>query len=433
MATYNSSFNNPYPSGWKNTPEQTTPITAEALQAHTDALQAIDDYLSENPIPESGGGGTGGTTNYNELTNKPSINGVELNGNKTSEQLGISGGTDDYEELNNKPTINGVEVVGDLTAEDLGLSGGGSGTDNYNDLSNKPSIEGVELVGDKTLADFGGKKQIRISWADFQLLPTEEKEDLSIVYFIYDFPNTEYTASNIVYVDTLSNLGATNVQDAIQTVANIAKGRNQAHVFATTEDMQEWLSDSANKGLWSKGDNIYIVEIDVSDWWVAEVLEEADSETGYYYKIAQLETQKVDLTNYLPLSGGTMTGDLKTTNIYGTTPNTMAVGSTAYPYKVMRSNQFVATDAIKTYGSLSINIPGTTETTGLSILTIGNNTPIGEEGNARGLLRIHDSNYYRHDILPNDNLSGNVTQYLSSKSGILATVSLSGTKLTINL
>lgn len=35
-------------------------------------------------------GGSGGTTNYNELSNKPSINNVELSGNKTSDDLGIS-------------------------------------------------------------------------------------------------------------------------------------------------------------------------------------------------------------------------------------------------------------------------------------------------------------------------------------------------------
>lgn len=36
-----------------------------------------------------GGGGTGGTSDYNALTSKPSINGVTLSGNKTSADLGI--------------------------------------------------------------------------------------------------------------------------------------------------------------------------------------------------------------------------------------------------------------------------------------------------------------------------------------------------------
>ena len=36
-----------------------------------------------------GSGGSGGTTNYNALLNKPSINGVTLTGNKTLKQLGL--------------------------------------------------------------------------------------------------------------------------------------------------------------------------------------------------------------------------------------------------------------------------------------------------------------------------------------------------------
>ena len=47
------------------------------------------DYLCKNGT----GGGSGGTTNYNDLTNKPTINGVTLEGNKTAEDLKISGMT----------------------------------------------------------------------------------------------------------------------------------------------------------------------------------------------------------------------------------------------------------------------------------------------------------------------------------------------------
>ena len=35
-------------------------------------------------------GGGGGTTNYNDLTNKPSINGVELVGDQTPQDLGLA-------------------------------------------------------------------------------------------------------------------------------------------------------------------------------------------------------------------------------------------------------------------------------------------------------------------------------------------------------
>lgn len=81
-----------------------------------------------------------------------------------------------------------------------------------------------------------------------------------------------------------------------ETALSIAKGINSAKVFDTTADMEAWLSDEANKGKCDVGNNLYIVDIDVPDWWIAEVLETPDSETGYYYKIAQLEVQKVDLT-----------------------------------------------------------------------------------------------------------------------------------------
>ena len=97
----------------------------------------------------------------------------------------------------------------------------------------------------------------------------------------------------------------TQVNEKADTAENIAKGRNQAHVFATTADMQTWLSNEENKGLYNVGDNLYIVDVDVPDWWIEEVLDEADAETGYYYKIAQLEVQKVDLSEYLKNTGDT--------------------------------------------------------------------------------------------------------------------------------
>ena len=43
---YRHSFVNPYPNGWKNADiSQDTPIDADALQAHTDAIKIIDNFL----------------------------------------------------------------------------------------------------------------------------------------------------------------------------------------------------------------------------------------------------------------------------------------------------------------------------------------------------------------------------------------------------
>ena len=84
-------------------------------------------------------------------------------------------------------------------------------------------------------------------------------------------------------------------QNTADTATNIAKGKNQAKVFATTEKMYEWLSKEENKGIAQKGDNLYIVDVGVPDWWIAEVLD-APNADGRYYELGQLETQKVDLT-----------------------------------------------------------------------------------------------------------------------------------------
>lgn len=102
----------------------------------------------------------------------------------------------------------------------------------------------------------------------------------------------EFKSSETVILNRLDE-----ANDNAETALSIAKGRNQAHVFNTTSDLHAWLSNKDNAGLYQVGDNLYIVEIDVPDWWVSEVLTEVDAETGFYYKIAQLETQKVDLTN----------------------------------------------------------------------------------------------------------------------------------------
>ena len=50
------------------------------------------------------GGGSGGTSNYNDLTNQPQINGVTLTENKTSADLGISEMTEEQKEQLNQNT-----------------------------------------------------------------------------------------------------------------------------------------------------------------------------------------------------------------------------------------------------------------------------------------------------------------------------------------
>lgn len=76
------------------------------------------------------------------------------------------------------------------------------------------------------------------------------------------------------------------------TVESIAKGRATGYVFDTIEDMNIWLASDQqetpypNTDLLKLGDNLYIRETDVPDYWW-------DGSSAQ-----PLETQKVDLTEY---------------------------------------------------------------------------------------------------------------------------------------
>ena len=96
------------------------------------------------------GGGTG-TTDYTQLTNKPKINNVELNGNKTAQDLGISGNvqadwnvTDPTNGayINNKPTI--PTKTSDLTNDSNFVSDSNyTHTDNNYTTTEKDKLAGI--------------------------------------------------------------------------------------------------------------------------------------------------------------------------------------------------------------------------------------------------------------------------------------------------
>ena len=85
----------------------------------------------------------------------------------------------DYENLENKPQINGHELVGNKSSDDLGLQNkltagenitidendgtisAEGGVTSYVDLDNKPSINGHELIGNKTSAELGVQDEIK--------------------------------------------------------------------------------------------------------------------------------------------------------------------------------------------------------------------------------------------------------------------------------
>lgn len=105
-----------------NTEDLPVPITRE------------ETYLDE--IAKKPGGG--GSSNYNDLNNRPQMNSVTLAGNKSTEDL--------------IPIGSGLRFNSN---GELEATGGGGGTSDYDDLDNKPQINSVTLSGNKSLADIG--------------------------------------------------------------------------------------------------------------------------------------------------------------------------------------------------------------------------------------------------------------------------------------
>lgn len=98
--------------------------------------------------------------------------------------------------------------------------------------------------------------------------------------------------NNILNGVTSHNINETahpSILQAIQTAENIARGKSLARVFDTYADMTAWLAIPENTESLNVGDNLYIRDLGVKDYWwdgtEPQVLEaEAPDLTDYYTK-----------------------------------------------------------------------------------------------------------------------------------------------------
>ena len=127
----------------------------------------------------SGGSGSGGTTNYNALLNKPSINGVELSGNKTLTQLGIT----NYNDTQVKTQISNIlKAIGD--------------------------IDGLTIVGVKDLVNAVNKLDLSF----MQSIVYNTKDGKKLLTITYKNGNT--TDIDVTAIITSTNIGElANVDD----------------------------------------------------------------------------------------------------------------------------------------------------------------------------------------------------------------------------
>lgn len=86
------------------------------------------------------------------------------------------------------------------------------------------------------------------------------------------------------------------IKSTADNAETIAMGATRAMVFDTIAAMETWLKTAANKGKLKIGDNLYIKAVDVPDYWVSAVYENATPE-GFYYNYSRLEVGTIKLSN----------------------------------------------------------------------------------------------------------------------------------------
>ncbi len=125
-------------------------------------------YQMVDQLEEGGGGGGGGTTNYNELSNKPAIEGHQLVGNKTASELGLA----TTSQLNGKvDKVEGSSLMTSAQATKLeGIEAGAevnvqadwnqanSSADDY--IKNKPTLGAAAEKGVDTVPTDGSDNLI---------------------------------------------------------------------------------------------------------------------------------------------------------------------------------------------------------------------------------------------------------------------------------
>ena len=197
-------------------PDVSNLATKTELNAKQDTLVSGTNIRTLNGVSLLGEGNIQldeGSTDYTLLTNKPSINNVELNGNLSFEDLGLDVNTT-WEQIQNKPTFATVATSGD-----------------YNDLTNTPDLAVYQTITDNSLATNvktipGAINEIKNSVDSISdpyeinltnLLSAEDSESISTAIGGIDNLNATVQDNRII-VGTISN---GNVSVSIRILGNV--------------------------------------------------------------------------------------------------------------------------------------------------------------------------------------------------------------------
>ncbi|KAA6402354.1 MAG: hypothetical protein EZS28_002117 [Streblomastix strix] len=164
-------------------------------------------------------------------------------------------------------------------------------------------------------------------------------------------------------------------QPQLQEVRDIASGKSKGYIFATTDEMNTWMEDQENVAKLAIGDNLYIVDNQVMDyWWDGSSLR-------------ALETELPDMKNVMTIHGAAIGGGNAITDL-------SFERNTLIPAK---NCSFITTNYDETITGQK-TFYTTIQSVGISVQNYDNNSVVCAGGGVKSIQDINASadfsNYY---------------------------------------
>ena len=299
-----------------------------------------------------GGGGGGGTTNYNALTNKPSINSVELSGNKTLSDLGIQSAIDSSHKLSadlvsTSGTTNQFNMQADWTQAD-NTSG------DY--IKNKPNLGTAALA----------------ATTDFATATQGTKADSAI--------QSVKIGGSALTPDSNKAVNITSIPSSV--TATTQSQKDNSTKIATTAYVDKAISDLPEPMVWT---GTITITADVSDTTkcsivVSEPASAANIKQGFTYKIASIAdtpaytgTLKVGDTMVAAKNAPAVTSAWVADTDWNIVPSGDEPSGTVMSVTASNGLKTASGTAITATGDIQANLASTTALSGNTIYNVGLN------------------------------------------------------------
>ncbi|KAA6376025.1 MAG: hypothetical protein EZS28_028449 [Streblomastix strix] len=195
-------------------------------------------------------------------------------------------------------------------------------------------------------------------------------------------------------------------QRQLQEVRDIATGKSKGCVFATTDEMNTWMKDQENVAKLAIGDNLYIVDKQVMDYWW----------DGSSFRA--LETELPDMSNFMTILGAATGGGNAITDL-------SFDGNTLIPTK---NSSFITTNYDETISGQK-TFYTIIHSVGISVQNYDNNSVVCVDGGVKSIQDINASLKQIKYQIQKLNISDQIDAYTKTQDDALLLLKADKTQL----